>query len=253
MYPVSDTWSSIFGSEEHYFIPKVIVDTINENGVVEEMEFGQDDIVEMSVNMGMFAGDVPGAGSCVSAELNLKMHQPGRTIPTMAKIQPYVMVTDGEEESEWIPQGKFFVDTREATHDDDGMPIISFHAYDAMLKAEGDCPDVGVDWEEETITDIEMVRRIADELDVGIDSRTLDLMVYGYEIGVPIGMSMREVLSNIAGMYGGNWVMNYDGDLLLIGIGEIPVDTNYLVYVNGAPISFGNFSDVPEEEVIILV
>lgn len=250
MYTVSQLWSDIVSEEDHYFVAKVLIDTINEYGEIEATEFGDDYIIEMSVSLGMFGSDQPGAGGCVSGELNLRMHLPGRTIPRMAKIQPYVMATDGVQESEWIPQGKFFVDTRETTHDDDGMPIISFHAYDAMMKAEADYPDTGHDWDH--FTDIQTVMEIADAMGVGVDERTEELMVSGYEIGVPVGFTMRDVLSNIAGMYAGNWVMNYDGELLLIGIGEIPIDTSYLVNNVGKAIVFGDF-DNPDGGVRILV
>ena len=50
---------------------------------------------------------------------------------------------------------------------------------------------------------------------------------------------MRETLSNIAAMYCGNWVCNYDGNLLLIAVNSIPKETNYLVDNYGFAITFG--------------
>ena len=88
-------------------------------------------------------------------------------------------------------------------------------------------------------TDVAVVGLIASELGVGIDSRTTDLMVNGYEIGLPVGYSMREVLENIAAMYAGNWLMSYDGELLLVAINGCPPETNYLVDAVGEPITFG--------------
>ena len=50
---------------------------------------------------------------------------------------------------------------------------------------------------------------------------------------------MREVLSQIAAMYAGNWIMNYDGQLLLVAVNGIPPETNYLIDSQYDAITFG--------------
>lgn len=230
MYNVSALWDSIMSDQNHWFETKV---------VIAGNTYGQDSIMEMSVELRMFAEQQPGVGGCLSGELTLRMLSPNAEVPRMALIEPYVRVTNGTQTAEWIPQGKFYIDTRETTNNDDNLPITTFRAYDAMLKSEGDFPDTT---DEFPMEDIDVVELIAGELGVGIDDRTRDLMTGAYGIGLPVGYSMREVLSNIAAMYAGNWIMNYDGDLLLVAVNGIPAETNYLINELYEPITFGQAS-----------
>ena len=227
MYTVSALWATLVGTDGHFFVTKVSI-----NGV----EYTQDKIMSMSVQLRMFSGSQPSVGGCLSGELTLKMLAPSASIPRMAEIVPYVQVTDGTQYSEWIPQGHYFIDTRETTNNDDNLPVLTIKAYDPMLKTEQAYPDTVHAW---PMTDVDVVDEIANEIGVGVDQRTYSLMTNGYQIGLPAGYSMREVLSNIAAMYAGNWVMTYDGELLLIAVNGIPGETNYLVDTVGDAITFG--------------
>lgn len=227
MYATSALWATLLAADGHYFVTKVSI-----NGT----EYTQDKIMELSVELRMFSGQQPGVGGCLSGELTLKMLAPSVTIPRMAEIIPYVQVTDGTQYSEWIPQGVYYIDTRETTKNDDNLPIMTFKAYDSMLKTEETYPDTTHAW---PYADADVVREIADAIGVGVDPRTWALMTNAYQISAPLGYSMREVLGNIAAMYAGNWVMNYDGELLLIAVNGIPQETNYLVDSVGDAITFG--------------
>ena len=227
MYTVSQTWQTLVSKDQHWFETQVVI-----NGVT----YAQSQIMELTVDYRVFAEEQPGVGGCLSGELNLRMLAPSANIPRMAEIEPYIRVTDGTSTSEWVPQGKFWIDTRETTKNDDNLPIFSFNAYDAMLKTEADYPSTAHAW---PMTDVDVVDEIASTIGVGVDSRTTALMTAGYEISLPAGYTMREVLSNIAGMYAGNWVMSYDGELLLVAINGIPPETNYLVDNIGEAITFG--------------
>lgn len=227
MYDVSALWRTLVVDENHWFETKVSIAGTT---------YGQDRIVSMTAELRMFAGEQPGVGGCISGELSVQMLAPSSAVPRMAIIEPFVRVTNGVQTSEWIPQGKFYVDTRETTKNDDGMPILTLHAYDAMLKTEADFPTVEHDFPE---TDATVINDIASALGVGVDPRTWEVVSHTYQISAPIGYSMREVLSNIASMYGGNWYMSYDGELLLTAVNGIPVETNYLVDNIGDAITFG--------------
>ena len=201
-------------------------------------------LISIQVNRQIFSGSQPSVGGCISSELTLSMLKPSSTIPRMAEIRVYVRAVNGSTFSAWMPQGVFFIDTRETTKNDDGVDVLSFHAYDAMLKAEADYPNTTDEW---PMTDIDVIKEIAMTMGLqasvsstdGIDTRTITAVANGYQIGLPAGQTMREVLSNIAAMYGGNWIMNYDGQLLLIKIADLPPETNYLVTITGDPITFG--------------
>lgn len=227
MYTVSSLWTTLISNTYHWFETKVKINNV---------AYDQSQIIEMTADMRMFSEEQPGVGGCLSGELNLVMLNPSETIPRMAKVEPFVRVCAGNQQSEWIPQGKFFIDTRETTRNDDGLPILTLHAYDSMLKTEADYPNTSHSWPH---ADADVVDEIADTIGVGVDPRTAELMDKAYPISLPAGYSMREVLGNIAAMYAGNWIMNYDGDLLLIAVNGIPPETNYLVTATGEAITFG--------------
>lgn len=227
MYSVSQLWKIIVSEQEHWFDVKVSI-----NGV----EYPQTQIFEITTDLRMFTENQPKVGGCLASELKLRILTPSATIPRMAQIVPYVRATDGVNTAEWIPQGVYYIDTREQTQNDDGLDILTLHAYDAMLKTETDYPDTTHAW---PYPDTSVVQEIASALGVGVDERTFDLMTQNYQISLPAGYSMREVLSNIAAMYAGNWIMNYDGDLLLVAVNGIPPETNVLVDNVGDAITFG--------------
>ena len=238
MYDVSQTWQDLIAAEDHYFESKVSI-----NGV----DYGQDEVFEISVEQRVFNDEQPTVGGCLSSELTVKLLAPSASIPRMAQVRPYVRVTDGTTYSEYIPQGVFYIDTREVTANNDGLDILTLLCYDAMLKSEADFPNTSITF---PAKDYKLVQLIAQKMGLqssaaahtGIDARTKALMNNGsgkYNITLPLGFSMREVLSSIAGMYAGNWVMNYDGQLRLVTLVELPVETNYLVDNNYIPITFG--------------
>ena len=240
MYGVSALYNTIIAQENHWFETR-----LNINGTY----YGQSVLMSVGATYRVFSEEQPTVGGCLAAELEVKMLAPSASIPRMAKVQPYVRVTDGTQTSEWIPQGVFYIDTRETTHNDDGLDILTLHCYDAMLKAEADFPSTTITF---PAKDYRVVQLIAYAMGLqtsssasshgGIDPRTKTLMNNGsgiYNIGLPVGYSMREVLGNIAAMYCGNWIMTYDGKLRLVTLTELPDETNYLVTSQYEAITFG--------------
>ena len=235
MQTVSALYNTIIAQTNHWFETRVRI-----NGVY----YGETQLMSVTATNRIFASEQPTVGGCLSGELEVKMLAPTVAIPRMAEVRPYVRVTDGTQTSEWIPQGVFYIDTRETTHNDNGLDILKIHCYDAMLKAEADYPSTSTSFPK---SDINVVKEIAKTMGLqssitatsGIDSRTLTLMNKNYQIGLPVGYSMREVLGNIAAMYAGNWIMNYEGKLRLITLTELPSETNYLVNNAYEAITFG--------------
>lgn len=240
MYVFSDNakqavWDSLITNQNHYFETEILIN---------DVEYGQDRILELITDWRVFNEEQPGVGGCLASELTTKILAPTETIPRMARVEPYVRVTDGTTYSEWMPQGVYYIDTREVTDNDDDLPILTLHCYDAMLMSEADYPNSTHSW---PYSDINVVKEIAKAMGLqssitettGIDSRTIALMTKGYTLGLPVGYSMREVLSQIAAMYAGNWIMNYDGQLLLVTVNGIPPETNYLIDSTYDAITFG--------------
>ena len=235
MQTVSALYNTIIAQTNHWFETRVRI-----NGVY----YGETQLMSVTATNRIFGAEQPTVGGCISGELEVKMLAPTVAIPRMAEVRPYVRVTDGTQTSEWIPQGVFYIDTRETTHNDNGLDILTLHCYDAMLKAESDYPSTSHNW---PYSDKNVVKEIAKGMGLqssisatsGIDPRTLTLMNKNYQIGLPAGYSMREVLGNIAAMYAGNWIMNYEGKLRLITLTELPSETNYLIDSAYDAITFG--------------
>lgn len=254
MYSVSALWDSIISQDGHKFEVSLVIgesgrlitnagDKITFGGVgilVAQggADSGYDDsyIMSLSTSQSALSARSPGVGAVMSAELEATILKPAGDIPRMALVRPYVRVTNGTQTSEWIPQGVFYIDTREYSQNDDGLDLMTLHCFDAMLMTEQDFPNVSHPWPAEDST---VIYDIAGALGVGVDDRTWDVVDKGYNISPPVGYSMREVLSNIAAMYAGNWVMNYDGELLLVALNSAPTETNYLVDNFGYAITFG--------------
>lgn len=184
-------------------------------------------------------------GKCMSAGLSLTLVNPGE-IPRMAQIDLSVrlvhedptMTASDTRVSEWLPKGRFFVDTRET--DSDGM--LHLTAYDAMLKTEQSFTRPGAqgNWPR---ADAAIVTEIAQRIGVSVDARTSALLTENYQIGYPGivlengqpkydqdgALSMREVLGYIGVMYGGNWILNAAGELRLVPLaGAFGASANFV-------------------------
>ena len=193
-------------------------------------------LVSMETRNGMFLGEKPLVGCCVIGEIDIEMHKPIGEIPAKARLVPYVRLTDGKRYSEWIQKGVFYLDTRQKKEDGSTIEKIVIEGYDDMRKTEQDYPSSSLRW---PAKDIDVVREIAEFLDVSVDSRTAALMTWGYWIQYPAEYSCREVLGYIAAMYAGCFVMSDLGELRLVAVNEIPAETRYLIAAAGQPITFG--------------
>lgn len=225
MQITTQLYQTLLGTTGHFFESKLVI-----NGVT----YDKSVLVEMTTSLTMFSG-TPEIGKAVAGQISVKMLTPQNEIPVMAEMKPYVRVCTATQQSEWIQQGVFYIDTRETTKNEAGENVLSIHGFDAMLKAEqmyngritGDS------------TDIQMVNEIAYQLGVDVDARTAALMTNGYNIPLPTGYTYREILGYIAAMYVGCFIMSDAGELRLVSILELPPETNYLIDQLGDVITFG--------------
>ena len=222
MQTVSSTYTTIL-SGKHRAEWKVAI-----NGV----DFGEGVLLEIEINRSVFASS-PVLGSCISAEIDLSLIKPTVDIPRMALIEPYVRITNGTLTSEWLPKGKFYIDTREYTKND-AVDVMKIHGFDAMLMAEQLCPI-----ENFPMTDIQSVNAIATYLGFTLDSDITSQVNHGYTVPIPAEYSCREVLGYIAAMYAGCWIMDDFGHLRLVTLNGMPPETNFLINTAGFAITFG--------------
>lgn len=278
MQNVSTTYERLAKSTNKWYETKLVIDDVGEFGEGQlfsistniEMFHGQPDIgsavsAEINVTMEMPSVEIPRM-ACLRPYVRvtgMAAKSSAVTIVDGVLSSPYASYSNGkitfsaqsgatyangvlsfpidsteELTSEWIPQGVYFVDTREVTANSNGLDILMLHGFDAMLKAEqpyssnatvSDAPDT------------EYVQAIADAIGVEVDSRTWDIM-RGYHIPMPLGYSMREVLGYIASSYIGSFIMTDEGKLLLVsllGLPERPTKT-LLGDEYGNAIIFGN-------------
>lgn len=146
------------------------------------------------------------------------------------------------QESEWLPKGVYYIDTRQTSHNDDGVTLMELHGYDAMLKAEqywGDDMMPSGGWPDDGLTDIQVAQMIAAKMGAEVDSRTVTDMDGGYKIPMPIGYTLREVLGYLAAPYLGCFIMTEQGKLRMVSILDLPPETNYLIDNAGYAITFG--------------
>ena len=221
MQTVSALYQQIM-SGEHYAERK-----INIAGT----DYGEDTIVSLTTIGGLFADGTLSVGSAVSREINLSLWNISKTIPKMAKLIPYYRISNGTQTSEWIQKGVYYIDTRSV---DSGL--LTIHGYDDMLKAEQIwTPDQSLEF---PMPMTQVVDIIANIMGVEIDARTV--LNSSYTVDYPANdYTLRDVLRFIAAAHGGNWIMSDVGELWLVGLNDLPAETNYLCDEDGDWITFG--------------
>lgn len=243
MQATSDLWKQLWENPLHEEETKL---------QIAGQEYNFSDIVDDSLKIsgGMFDGfDI---GNCAARQLDVEINPKG-TIPKHAEIKVFkrlavhetkVSNLEGVPEiehidqySEWLPNGVFYISTRQKNRITEGLTI---HAFDAMLKAGAPFlagPEYGAWPRSET----QVATEIAAAMGVTLDPRTkLDnKFPVGYPVDENGEMTMTDILEGIAVANCGNWIITDAGQLLLRKLGDIPEETNYLVEEYGHPIAIG--------------
>lgn len=196
-------------------------------------DYGHDQILSLETSGSVF--DRPDIGNAVSRQIDLTLRQPG-VIPRGAEIRVFVRLRLGEEVSEWIPKGVFYISTR---HQDRRTGHLEIHGFDALRRA-GDVWDIDphANW---PMPQREALDDIARQMGVEIDPRTVlsGSWLVNYPVDENGDLAMQDVLEGIAVSSAGNWVMSDEGKLLLLRLGDIPPETSYLVNEYGDVITIG--------------
>lgn len=253
MQDTSALYKSIIADDNHWFEATVVIgeggdlvtefgDTILFGGTAivvsrtgPDSGYSENQLFSISTSTQMFGND-PEIGKAIAQEINLKMFQPAGDLPPMAVVIPYVRACTAEQQSEWIQQGVFYIDTRETSDNDDDLTVITIHGFDAMLMTEQDYASTALDW---PATDIDIVNEIASKIGVSVDERTAEIMQGGYTFPLPTNYTLREMLGYIASMYLGCFIMSEVGQLRLVSLLELPSETNLLIDQLGDYITFG--------------
>lgn len=180
---------------------------------------------------GLYTDDAD-IGFCISRTISMRFI-PGGDVPRRAKIELFVRLRYEDQESEWIPKGVFYINTRET---DKVTGIMTITGYDAMHGADVVWkPDQSLEF---PVSMPDAVAEFARIMGVEIDPRTS--LNSAYTIDYPANdYTIREELGFIAIAHAGNWIVSDAGKLLLVPLLSIPAETNYLVTEYGDAITFG--------------
>lgn len=237
MQPTSDTYRTLLAAGAPKEVRALVYRTTNAYNV-----YGQDKIVLATTRASMLDSTLT-LGNCIAKELNLVLRNFAGmpTIPRMAKIVMQFRLNDGTTQSEWLPKGTYYIDTRDESYGG----VLAIDAFDPMLKAEQSFTRSGEQgqWPR---SDITIVNQIASRIGVAVDSRATAIINKSYQIPYPGygdgAYTCREILGYIGTMYGGNWIITDENKLRLIILGDIPPgDTNLLVTQNGDFITIGGY------------
>lgn len=198
-------------------------------------DYGQDRIVSLETSGGVF--DQPDIGNCASRQIDLTLRQPG-SVPRSAEIRVFVRLALGNEASEWIPKGVFYISTRRL---DTRTGFLELHGFDAMRRTGEVWLTADYDFENWPMPAQAAAEDIAGRIGVELDPRTV--LSGGFPVDYPVDedgdLAMADVLEGVAVSEAGNWIISDEGKLLLLRLGDIPPETNYLVDESGDAITFG--------------
>lgn len=228
MQPISLLYRQLLAANAPKEVQAIIAGTV----------YGQDKIVSANSKAALM-DKAATIGNCVAKELNLVLRNPGE-IPRMAEIRMQFRLNSGTQQSEWLPKGTFFIDTR-----DEGNGVLTIDAFDPMLKCDQSFTTSGEQgtWPR---TDITVVNQICSRIGVTLDSRTAAIITSGYTIQYPGfgegAYTMREILGFIGSMYAGNWIITEENKLRLLVLGDMPDDsTSLLITEYGEYITMGGY------------
>ena len=203
-------------------------------------EYGENRIVYIHTSGDLYRKNSPGVGGSTAREIDLTVRFPD-DIPRMARITLETRLVLRDEvtreilqAAEWIPQGIFYIDTREEDPDNDE---ITLHGYDEMLQLEAVYIRDGEDLTAVPDTMPEMAADIAARIGTVIDPRT---QLKPYAVSPPFGYTMREIMGWIAAAHGGNWILTGTGEFFLRPLAGIPAEDGFLVTEDGDDILLGD-------------
>lgn len=171
-------------------------------------------LVSLSMESDVFSNECPSVGNATSGYITVEMLTPESAFPMMSKMELFCRVVaqaDGSV-SEWIPKGVFWLDSRKSDLTDSGLrPTVTLTGYDAILKTEMEYTPDGT-WPK---TDKEVLDSICTRLSIPCDEQ----LGHHYPIPRPDDYTCRELLGYIAAAYGGNWIIDEGGKLVLFRLG----------------------------------
>lgn len=207
--------------------------------------YEQSQIVSLSTSEPLFAEDTMSIGGAVAREIDFAAFLDD-SVPKRAQIIHEVRLRLGDEVSEWLQKGVYYIDTRSR---DPLTGVTTVHGFDAILMAEQEWIPPAKD--KFPMDMQEAVELTAAALKLTIDPRSTFKTGDAYMVDYPVadadeseeqqaqGLSIRQMWRWVAAAHGGNFIINDLGQLRLVPLNALPAETGYLVNESGNPITFG--------------
>lgn len=212
------------------------IQTVQNNETV-YVELDDTQLYSVKTTGSLFSESNPSIGNFVSRELDMTFIPPDAEIPRMARIRLFVYITDGSRNSERIPKGTFYIDTRKYNDDKSKMMV---HCYDAALKFDADFDGSLLAWPAKAE---DLVQAVSLSAGVPLEANVQNFIKQFSYRSVPLipNISKRELLASLACMFGANFAINDNGELQIYPLNtEVDeVDFYYLVDENSNRITMG--------------
>ena len=192
----------------------------------------------------LFAADKLSIGGAVAREISFSAFL-SDNVPKRAKIIHQVRLRLGDEVSEWMQKGEYYISTRRR---DRVTGLTEVHGYDSMLTSEQAWKPADTDVFPMPMK--EAVEKTAAILKIPLDPRNVFKTGDAYKVDYPVadgtvsedqqvaGLPIRQVWRWVAAAMGGNFIINDLGQLRLVPVSDVTA-TGYLADENGRAITFG--------------
>ena len=135
MQTTSALYQQILADQNHHFDVRLTIYTGTGTQVYRSWVRGE--LFSLSTSHAVFPTNVPSIGGAVAGTIDcVILPTNADAIPPMARMAVEVQAVSDTLESEWIPKGTYYIDTREQSENAENLKLLKIHGYDAMLKFE---------------------------------------------------------------------------------------------------------------------
>lgn len=194
--------------------------------------YDENRIIGLHTYSRLFRNNQMEVGCAVAKELRCTLRLPG-DIPEAAELKPMYRLRYGDEVSEWVQKGVYYIYTRDPNEKQKTVTIV---AFDAMVRGDARwVPDQSLEFPMPMRTAALIIAEL-----MGVELEDPETVSEVYTIDYPANdWTQRNILQFIAAAHGGNATMTDLGKLRLCGLNELPQETHYLVDNYGSAITFG--------------
>lgn len=194
------TWEAYQADDSKQYEIKIVIDG--------DDEYTESHIFSARLTSSLGADTEFGIGNVCASQFSMILRLKSE-IPKMATVEPYIRMNGTAGPSAWIPQGLFYIDTRQKAGQ-----AMEFECIDKALMLEKPFWSETID--DFPMTQLDAIDEISQRLDCSFSNP--DDLNAGFEIGYTSEQTMREVLGYIASANAGNFVFGEDGNLRFVKV-----------------------------------